>query len=112
MEMNVPERPAVERQSTARLPTRHSVFTAHGYVDRLTGHEHVAIVMGPVAQRPRVQVDARSYAVSGHILQDIGVRSVRLTCSIRRRRTGSSGGMCSGGQVRTPARDLASLRLT
>ncbi len=36
----------VERLATTRIPTVHGTFTAHGYRDTLTGHEHVALV-GP-----------------------------------------------------------------
>ncbi|MEO7446650.1 MAG: GTP cyclohydrolase II RibA, partial [Humibacillus sp.] len=34
----------VERLATTRIPTVHGTFTAHGYRDTLTGHEHIALV--------------------------------------------------------------------
>jgi 3,4-dihydroxy 2-butanone 4-phosphate synthase/GTP cyclohydrolase II len=57
----------VERCSTARLPTRYGVFTAHSYVDRLTGHEHVAMVMGSVAQQEEVLVRVHSECLTGEV---------------------------------------------
>ncbi|PWH06338.1 3,4-dihydroxy-2-butanone-4-phosphate synthase [Brachybacterium endophyticum] len=38
----------VEHTGSARLPTRHGLFTIHGYRDRRTGADHVALV----AERP------------------------------------------------------------
>jgi 3,4-dihydroxy 2-butanone 4-phosphate synthase/GTP cyclohydrolase II len=57
----------VERRSSAQLPTRHGVFTAHGFVDKLTGHEHVALVMGPVTQRTDVLVRVHSECLTGEV---------------------------------------------
>src|SRR5262245_41800519 len=57
----------IQRASTTRLPTRYGVFTTHGYVDRLTGHEHVALVMGPVAERSEVLVRVHSECLTGEV---------------------------------------------
>jgi 3,4-dihydroxy 2-butanone 4-phosphate synthase/GTP cyclohydrolase II len=57
----------VERRSTARLPTRYGVFTAHGYVDTSTGHEHVAMVIGAVAQQPHPLVRVHSECLTGDV---------------------------------------------
>lgn len=57
----------VERRSSARLPTRHGSFTAHVYVDRLTGLEHVAMVMGEPDRRPDVLVRVHSECLTGEV---------------------------------------------
>jgi 3,4-dihydroxy 2-butanone 4-phosphate synthase/GTP cyclohydrolase II len=57
----------VERRSSARLPTRHGGFTAHVYVDRLTGLEHVAMVMGNIDQQPDVLVRVHSECLTGEV---------------------------------------------
>jgi 3,4-dihydroxy 2-butanone 4-phosphate synthase/GTP cyclohydrolase II len=57
----------VDHRSTARLPTRYGVFTVHSYVDRLTGHEHVAMVMGSVEQQEQVLVRVHSECLTGEV---------------------------------------------
>jgi len=52
--------------AAARLPTRHGLFAARGYVDA-TGHEHVALVMGPVTQRSDVLVRVHSECLTGEV---------------------------------------------
>ncbi|MCL2563332.1 MAG: bifunctional 3,4-dihydroxy-2-butanone-4-phosphate synthase/GTP cyclohydrolase II [Oscillospiraceae bacterium] len=39
----------VERRASTRFPTRFGDFTIHGYVDSITGEEHVALTMGNLA---------------------------------------------------------------
>ena len=39
----------VERAASARFPTRFGDFTIHGYVDKITGEEHVALTMGDLS---------------------------------------------------------------
>lgn len=58
----------VQRQSAARLPTRHGVFTVHGYLDTVSGLEHVALTMGTpaTAQAPLVRV--HSECLTGEVL--------------------------------------------
>ncbi len=55
----------VERVASTRLPTRHGVFTAHAYVERNSGVEHVALAMGPVGERPAVLVRVHSECLTG-----------------------------------------------
>ncbi|WP_084150589.1 bifunctional 3,4-dihydroxy-2-butanone-4-phosphate synthase/GTP cyclohydrolase II [Azohydromonas australica] len=57
----------VERCSCARMPTRHGAFTAHVYVDRLTGIEHVAMVMGDISRQPDVLVRVHSECLTGEV---------------------------------------------
>ncbi len=58
----------VQHRASARLPTRFGSFTAHGYVDTVTGHEHIAMVMGPVAQQRDVLVRVHSECLTGEVL--------------------------------------------
>jgi len=46
----------VERAVTTELHTRLGTFTAYGYRSRVDGAQHVALVMGQVAERPDVLV--------------------------------------------------------
>ena len=39
----------VERVTTANLPTRYGDFTLHGYVDQISGTEHIALVKGDLS---------------------------------------------------------------
>jgi GTP cyclohydrolase II len=49
-----PQQPArVRRVATTSLPTRHAVFATHAYRDEATGHDHVVLALGDLA-------DARS----------------------------------------------------
>jgi 3,4-dihydroxy 2-butanone 4-phosphate synthase/GTP cyclohydrolase II len=59
---------AVQRRASTRLPTRFGTFAAHGYVEASTGHEHVAMVMGPVAQQRDVLVRVHSECLTGEVL--------------------------------------------
>ena len=38
----------VDRAATAKLPTKYGEFTAYGYVNRLNGEHHVALVKGEI----------------------------------------------------------------
>jgi 3,4-dihydroxy 2-butanone 4-phosphate synthase/GTP cyclohydrolase II len=57
----------VERRSSARMPTSHGVFTAHVYADRLSGHEHVAMVMGDPAAEADALVRVHSECLTGEV---------------------------------------------
>lgn len=55
----------VVRTSSARLPTRHGVFTAHVYRSILDSFEHLALVRGVVANRNNVLVRVHSECLTG-----------------------------------------------
>ncbi len=65
----------VEHLGTARLPTRHGVFTAHAYRSLVDGHEHVALVRGQVSGASNVLVRVHSECLTGDIFA-----SVRCDC--------------------------------
>jgi 3,4-dihydroxy 2-butanone 4-phosphate synthase/GTP cyclohydrolase II len=58
----------VQRQTTARLPTRFGVFSVHGYKDTLTGIEHVAMTLGDPAASPAPLVRVHSECLTGEVL--------------------------------------------
>jgi 3,4-dihydroxy 2-butanone 4-phosphate synthase/GTP cyclohydrolase II len=63
----------VDRVATTRLPTRHGVFTAVGYSDRLDGSEHLALVVGDLhdgrlADGTGVLVRVHSECLTGDVL--------------------------------------------
>lgn len=65
----------VERLGTARLPTRHGVFTAHAYRSLVDGLEHVALVKGQIFGASNVLVRVHSECLTGDIFG-----SVRCDC--------------------------------
>jgi 3,4-dihydroxy 2-butanone 4-phosphate synthase/GTP cyclohydrolase II len=58
----------VERVATATLPTSHGVFTAHCYRSSVDGTEHLALVMGDLAQVRGVLVRVHSECLTGEAL--------------------------------------------
>jgi 3,4-dihydroxy 2-butanone 4-phosphate synthase / GTP cyclohydrolase II len=56
----------VQRVAQTRLPTRHGAFRAVGYRSALDGIEHVALVMGDVADRAQGPGDAAGILVRVH----------------------------------------------
>ena len=40
---------SVEREASAKLPTRYGDFIMYGYENKVTGEHHVALVMGDIA---------------------------------------------------------------
>lgn len=60
--------PIVTRLASARMPTRHGVFTAHTYRSLLDGVEHVALVKGQVEDVKDVLVRVHSECFTGDIL--------------------------------------------
>lgn len=56
----------VERVSSARIPLDQGVFTAHGYRDLVDGHEHIAFVLGDVAE-PGALVRMHSECLTGDV---------------------------------------------
>jgi 3,4-dihydroxy 2-butanone 4-phosphate synthase/GTP cyclohydrolase II len=65
----------IEHAGTARLPTKHGVFTAHAYRSLLDGHEHLALVRGDVCATPNVLVRMHSECLTGDTFG-----SVRCDC--------------------------------
>ena len=57
----------VQRVATTTLPTAHGTFTAHGYRDRRTGAEHLALVSGQ-ADAPTAVVRLHSECLTGDVL--------------------------------------------
>ncbi|MFT4177735.1 MAG: bifunctional 3,4-dihydroxy-2-butanone-4-phosphate synthase/GTP cyclohydrolase II [Luteolibacter sp.] len=60
--------PLVARVATARMPTRHGIFTAHTYRSHLDGTEHIALVKGDVDGAEDVLVRVHSECFTGDIL--------------------------------------------
>lgn len=57
----------VERQVETRLPTTHGEFRAIGYTNIVDGTEHVALVMGDVANSEDVPVRVHSECLTGDV---------------------------------------------
>lgn len=55
------------RASSARLPTKFGLFTAHIYRDTITGHEHVAMAMGDLSGPGAPLVRVHSECLTGEI---------------------------------------------
>lgn len=57
----------VYRESTARMPTKWGVFTAHSYRDSITGMEHLALTMGEPAKTDSPLVRVHSECLTGEV---------------------------------------------
>jgi 3,4-dihydroxy 2-butanone 4-phosphate synthase/GTP cyclohydrolase II len=57
----------VERVAEARLPLDGAVFNAVAYRDPIEGSEHIALVLGPVAEREGVLVRVHSECLTGDV---------------------------------------------
>jgi len=60
--------PLVDLTATARMPTRHGIFTAHTYRSRLDGTEHIALVKGDLTNAKDTLVRVHSECLTGDIL--------------------------------------------
>lgn len=69
----------VKRVASAVLPTHWAEFTVHGYLDELTGNEHVALTLGDVADGEPVLVRMHSECLTGDALH-----SIRCDCGSQR----------------------------
>lgn len=58
----------VERASTIQLPTRYGRFTAHGYLDQITGETHLALVKGALHSNQPVLCRVHSECLTGDVL--------------------------------------------
>lgn len=65
----------VERKAAAKLPTAVGKFEIVGYLDKLTGKEHVALVKGEISNREEVLVRIHSECLTGD-----GFGSLRCDC--------------------------------
>jgi 3,4-dihydroxy 2-butanone 4-phosphate synthase / GTP cyclohydrolase II len=61
----------VERGPTVRLPTPYGVFTAIAFYERLTGKEHLALVMGQVEGAENVLVRVHSECLTGDVFHSL-----------------------------------------
>jgi 3,4-dihydroxy 2-butanone 4-phosphate synthase/GTP cyclohydrolase II len=55
----------VERVAAARMPTRYGNFTAYGYVDKLNGEHHVALVKGEIGDGQNLLCRVHSECLTG-----------------------------------------------
>lgn len=60
----------VEKVAEAFLPTEHGKFTIHGFVDRVTGEEHIALTCGDVSGED-VLVRVHSECLTGDALHSL-----------------------------------------
>lgn len=65
----------VEKKSVAKLPTKHGQFDIVGYLDKVSGKEHVALVKGDVSNCSEVLVRVHSECLTGD-----SFGSVRCDC--------------------------------
>jgi len=65
----------VHRVASPRLPTPYGEFTVHAFVNDITGEEHVAMVMGEIAEGDDVLVRVHSSCLTGDVF-----RSNRCDC--------------------------------
>ena len=55
----------VDRVTTVKLPTKYGQFTAHGFVNRLNGEHHVALVKGEIGDGKDVLCRVHSECLTG-----------------------------------------------
>ncbi len=54
-----------ERVTTAEMPTKHGSFKAYGYINKINGEHHVALVKGDVEKAEKVLVRVHSECLTG-----------------------------------------------
>lgn len=59
---------SVEREASAKLPTRYGDFIMYGYENKVTGEHHVALVMGDIADGKPVLTRVHSECLTGDAL--------------------------------------------
>ena len=59
---------SVEREASAKLPTRYGDFIMYGYENKVTGEHHVALVMGDIADGKTVLARVHSECLTGDAL--------------------------------------------
>ena len=55
----------VERVTTAKMPTRYGDFTAYGYVNKVNGEHHIALVKGDISSGEDVLCRVHSECLTG-----------------------------------------------
>jgi 3,4-dihydroxy 2-butanone 4-phosphate synthase / GTP cyclohydrolase II len=82
----------VERGPTARIPMPQGEFTAIAFREKLTGKEHVALVLGDVAGEQNVLVRVHSECLTGDVFHslrcDCGEQLEQALAQIRREGSG------------------------
>ncbi|MCT4598423.1 MAG: bifunctional 3,4-dihydroxy-2-butanone-4-phosphate synthase/GTP cyclohydrolase II [Vallitalea sp.] len=58
----------IERKAIAKLPTKYGEFSIYGYVNKLNGEEHVAIVKGKVDDKEPILVRIHSECLTGDVI--------------------------------------------
>ncbi|MBI4057079.1 MAG: bifunctional 3,4-dihydroxy-2-butanone-4-phosphate synthase/GTP cyclohydrolase II [Elusimicrobia bacterium] len=61
----------VQKISQAKLPTRHGDFTLHLYQEKLSGKQHMALVMGQVKGEDPILVRVHSSCITGDTLSSL-----------------------------------------
>lgn len=59
----------VHRVASPRLPTPYGEFRVHAFVNDITGEEHIALVMGEIAEDDDVLVRVHSSCLTGDVFQ-------------------------------------------
>lgn len=57
----------VERAATVRMPTKYGDFTAYGFVNRLNGENHVALVKGKIGEGKNILCRVHSECLTGDV---------------------------------------------
>jgi 3,4-dihydroxy 2-butanone 4-phosphate synthase/GTP cyclohydrolase II len=68
----------VERVAGPKLPTKYGSFRIHGYRNKVTGEEHIALVMGTIEPDEPVLVRVHSQCLTGDIFT-----STRCDCGVQ-----------------------------
>lgn len=55
----------ISHKADAKLPTRYGDFRIHGFVDKITGEEHIALVMGKPEEQEKLLVRVHSECLTG-----------------------------------------------
>ncbi|MCI8489516.1 MAG: bifunctional 3,4-dihydroxy-2-butanone-4-phosphate synthase/GTP cyclohydrolase II [Lachnospiraceae bacterium] len=55
----------VEEVAVTKMPTRYGEFTAHGYINKLNGEHHVALVKGEIGDGERILCRVHSECLTG-----------------------------------------------
>ena len=55
----------ISHETNAKLPTRYGDFRIHGFVDKITGEDHIALVMGNPKEHEKLLVRVHSECLTG-----------------------------------------------
>ena len=59
--------PLVDRVTTVKMPTKYGDFTAYGYVNKLNGEHHVALVKGEIGDGKNILCRVHSECLTGDV---------------------------------------------